>query len=45
MRTTHRSRHDVVIVDARVAGVATAMLPARLGMTPGGSGRLTCPRP
>jgi flavin-dependent dehydrogenase len=31
MRTTHRSRHDVVIVGARVAGAATAMLLARLG--------------
>jgi flavin-dependent dehydrogenase len=31
MRTTHRSRHDVVIVGARAAGAATAMLLARLG--------------
>jgi flavin-dependent dehydrogenase len=31
MRTTHRNRHDVVIVGARVAGAATAMLLARLG--------------
>ena len=27
----NRSRHDVVIVGARVAGAATAMLLARLG--------------
>jgi glycine/D-amino acid oxidase-like deaminating enzyme len=31
MHTTHRSRHDVVIVGARAAGAATAMLLARLG--------------
>ena len=31
MRTTNRSRHDVVIVGARAAGAATAMLLARLG--------------
>ena len=31
MRTAHQSRHDVVIVGARVAGAATAMLLARLG--------------
>src|SRR5947207_8425391 len=31
MRITHRSRHDVVVVGARVAGAATAMLLARLG--------------
>src|SRR4029450_9996293 len=31
MHTAHRSRHDVVIVGARVAGSATAMLLARLG--------------
>jgi flavin-dependent dehydrogenase len=29
--TAHRSRHDVVVVGARVAGSATAMLLARLG--------------
>ena len=31
MQTANRSRHDVVIVGARVAGSATAMLLARLG--------------
>ena len=31
MYTLSRSRHDVVIVGARVAGAATAMLLARLG--------------
>ncbi|MGE5286872.1 MAG: NAD(P)/FAD-dependent oxidoreductase [Micromonosporaceae bacterium] len=31
MRTANQSRHDVVIVGARVAGAATAMLLARLG--------------
>jgi flavin-dependent dehydrogenase len=31
MQTTNRSRHDVVVVGARVAGSATAMLLARLG--------------
>src|SRR6266508_3569179 len=31
MHTTNRSRHDVVVVGARVAGSATAMLLARLG--------------
>jgi flavin-dependent dehydrogenase len=31
MHTAHRSRHDVVVVGARVAGSATAMLLARLG--------------
>ena len=31
MRTSNRSRHDVVIVGGRVAGSATAMLLARLG--------------
>ena len=31
MHTSNRSRHDVVIVGARVAGAATAMLLARLG--------------
>jgi flavin-dependent dehydrogenase len=31
MHTAHRSRHDVVVVGARVAGAATAMLLARLG--------------
>jgi flavin-dependent dehydrogenase len=31
MHTANRSRHDVVIVGARVAGSATAMLLARLG--------------
>jgi flavin-dependent dehydrogenase len=31
MRTASRSRHDVVIVGARAAGAATAMLLARLG--------------
>jgi flavin-dependent dehydrogenase len=31
MYTTNRSRHDVVVVGARVAGSATAMLLARLG--------------
>ena len=31
MRTASRSRHDVVIVGARVGGAASAMLPARLG--------------
>ena len=31
MRTASQSRHDVVIVGARVAGAATAMLLARLG--------------
>jgi flavin-dependent dehydrogenase len=31
MQTANRSRHDVVIVGARVAGAATAMLLARLG--------------
>jgi 2-polyprenyl-6-methoxyphenol hydroxylase-like FAD-dependent oxidoreductase len=31
MHTLNRSRHDVVIVGARVAGAATAMLLARLG--------------
>jgi 2-polyprenyl-6-methoxyphenol hydroxylase-like FAD-dependent oxidoreductase len=31
MHTSNRSRHDVVVVGARVAGSATAMLLARLG--------------
>lgn len=31
MATTHRSEHDVVVVGARAAGAATAMLLARLG--------------
>jgi flavin-dependent dehydrogenase len=31
MQTADRSRHDVVVVGARVAGSATAMLLARLG--------------
>jgi flavin-dependent dehydrogenase len=31
MQTANRSRHDVVVVGARVAGSATAMLLARLG--------------
>jgi flavin-dependent dehydrogenase len=31
MHTSNRSRHDVVVVGARVAGAATAMLLARLG--------------
>jgi flavin-dependent dehydrogenase len=31
MHTVYRSRHDVVVVGARVAGAATAMLLARLG--------------
>ena len=31
MQTMNRSRHDVVVVGARVAGSATAMLLARLG--------------
>jgi flavin-dependent dehydrogenase len=31
MKTTDRSRHDVVVVGGRVAGSATAMLLARLG--------------
>jgi glycine/D-amino acid oxidase-like deaminating enzyme len=31
MRTASQRRHDVVIVGARVAGAATAMLLARLG--------------
>jgi flavin-dependent dehydrogenase len=31
MHTVHRRRHDVVVVGARVAGSATAMLLARLG--------------
>jgi len=31
MQTVNRSRHDVVVVGARVAGSATAMLLARLG--------------
>jgi 2-polyprenyl-6-methoxyphenol hydroxylase-like FAD-dependent oxidoreductase len=31
MRTASRGRHDVVIVGARAAGAATAMLLARLG--------------
>jgi flavin-dependent dehydrogenase len=31
METTDRDRHDVVVVGARVAGAATAMLLARLG--------------
>jgi flavin-dependent dehydrogenase len=31
MQTANRSRHDVVVVGARVAGAATAMLLARLG--------------
>src|SRR5215475_8144451 len=31
MHTVNRSRHDVVVVGARVAGSATAMLLARLG--------------
>ncbi|HZD71824.1 MAG TPA: FAD-dependent monooxygenase, partial [Actinomycetes bacterium] len=31
MQSVNRSRHDVVIVGARVAGSATAMLLARLG--------------
>src|SRR5215471_13318530 len=31
MHTSNRNRHDVVIVGARVAGAATAMLLARLG--------------
>src|SRR4029453_16962908 len=31
MHTAHRSRHDVVVVGARVAGAATAMLLARRG--------------
>ena len=31
MQTVNRSRHDVVVVGARVAGAATAMLLARLG--------------
>jgi 2-polyprenyl-6-methoxyphenol hydroxylase-like FAD-dependent oxidoreductase len=31
MHTPNRSRHDVVVVGARVAGSATAMLLARLG--------------
>jgi flavin-dependent dehydrogenase len=31
MQTTDRDRHDVVVVGARVAGAATAMLLARLG--------------
>lgn len=31
MATTHRSRHDVVVVGARAAGAATALLLARMG--------------
>jgi len=31
MQTANRSHHDVVVVGARVAGSATAMLLARLG--------------
>src|SRR5512132_4709385 len=31
MQTVNRSRHEVVVVGARVAGSATAMLLARLG--------------
>ena len=38
MRIASQNRHDVVIVGARVAGAATAMLLARLGARRGGRG-------
>ena len=38
MRIASQNRYDVVIVGARVAGAATAMLPARLGARRGGRG-------